>query len=70
MADIVKTQPHLSDGTVRNKCTKLHQEGLLEKRNSKWWPTEKGAKQLALDMPEIAGEVNEWLGAPPKRGAA
>ena len=70
MADIVKAQPHLSDGTVRNKCTKLHQEGLLEKRNSKWWPTEKGAKQMALDMPETAGEVNEWLGAPPKRGAA
>lgn len=70
MADIVKTQPHLADGTVRNKCTKLHQEGLLEKRNSKWWPTEKAAKQMALDMPETAGEVNEWLGAPPKRGAA
>ena len=70
MTDIVKVQPHLSEGTVRNKCTALRKVGLLEKKKNKWWPTEKGAKQMALDMPETAGEVNEWLGAPPKRGAA
>ena len=70
MTDIVKAQPHLSEGTVRNKCTALRKEGLLEKKKNKWWPTEKGAKQMALDMPETAGEVNEWLGAPPKSEAA
>ena len=59
MTDIVKAQPHLSEGTVRNKCTALRKEGLLEKKKNKWWPTEKGAKQMALDMPETAGEVNE-----------
>ena len=70
MTDIVKAQPLLSEGTVRNKCTALRREGLLEKRKNKWWPTKKGAKQMALDMPETAGEVNEWLGAPPKSEAA
>ena len=70
MTDIVKSQPHLAEGTVRNKCTTLNQEGLLEKRNKVWWPTVKGAKQMALDMPETAGEVREWLGAPPKSEAA
>ena len=49
---------------MRNKCTALRKEGLLEKKKNKWWPTEKGAKQMALDMPETAGEVNEWLGHP------
>lgn len=71
MADIVQSQQHLSKGTVQNKCTQLKKAGLIDKRKQRWWPTEKGAKQMALDMPETAGEVHAWLmGAPPKPEAA
>ena len=70
MKDLAATQPHLAPGTVSNKCTRLSQEGLCFKKLKRWWPTEKLAKQLAIDMPEIAGEVNEWLSDTSPKGEA
>ncbi len=70
MHDLWMTQRHLAHGTVSNKCTRLVQEGLCFKKQKRWWPTEKLAKQLAIDMPEIAGEVNQWLADTPPMGEA
>ena len=70
MKDLAATQPHLSSGTVSNKCTRLSQEGFCFKKQKRWWPTAKLAKHLAIDMPEIAGEVNQWLSDTPLKGEA
>ena len=51
----------LAKSTVSNKCTSMAKAGLIENRKSRWWIKPEGAKNLAVDHPEIAGDVNAWL---------
>lgn len=60
MTDLVESQIH-AKSTIRNECTKMHQAGLVENKKSRWWMQPAGAKALAVDHPEIAGDVNQWL---------
>lgn len=60
MTDLIESQTQ-AKSTVRNKCTKMANAGLIENRRSRWWIKPEGAKNLSVDHPEIAGEVNEWL---------
>lgn len=59
--DLVKSQGHLQESYVRKKLTELRKAGFVENRKSKWWITTDGAKAMALDHPEVAGEVNRWI---------
>ena len=36
-------------------------DGLIDNRKTRWWITPAGAKSLAVDHPEVAAEVNQWL---------
>ena len=60
MTDLIESQTH-AKSTVRNKCTKMASSGLIENLKSRWWIKPEGAKNLAVDYPEIAGDVNQWL---------
>ena len=60
MTDLIESQTH-ARSTVRNKCTKMASSGLIENLKSRWWIKPEGAKNLAVDYPEIAGDVNQWL---------
>ena len=47
--------------TVQNKLTLLGKEGKIHNSKRRWCITPLGLERLVLEMPELEGEVKEWL---------